>query len=142
MHAQGVKQSVCPSVIVIVVGTKIARSQALGICVCCKYNKSVDICEKLVSVCFKLLDMAHQRYKLCIFCSACLWFIDRTHSVGYHTCANAARLCMLDLNVGKGCQVVQCVPATTALSGLFQYQTILRYIGCRAHGVCTLESSS
>ena len=31
MHAQGVKKSVCPSVVV-VVGTKIARSQVLGIC--------------------------------------------------------------------------------------------------------------
>ena len=56
-HAQGVKQSVCLSVIV--VGTKIARSQVLGICACCKHNELVDICEKLVSVCFKLLDMAH-----------------------------------------------------------------------------------
>ena len=66
MHAQGVKQSVCPSfivvvvvVVVVVVGTKIARSRVLGICMCCKHNKLVDICEKLVSVHFKLLDMAH-----------------------------------------------------------------------------------
>ena len=50
-HAQGVKQSVCPSVVVVVViviGTKIARSRVLGVCVCCKHNQSVDIGEKLV----------------------------------------------------------------------------------------------
>ena len=32
-----------------VVTTKIARSQALGICVCCNYHKLVDIVKKLVS---------------------------------------------------------------------------------------------
>ena len=53
-HAQGVKQSVCPSVVV-VVGTKIARSRVLGICACYKHNESVDIDEKLVSTRFELL---------------------------------------------------------------------------------------
>ena len=67
-------------VVVVIVGTKIARSRDLGICACCKHNESVDICEKLVSVCFKLLNMAHKRYKSCIFGSACLWLTDRTHS--------------------------------------------------------------
>ena len=46
-------------VVVIVVGTKIAKSGHLGICACCKHNKLVDIGENLVSVCFELLDMAH-----------------------------------------------------------------------------------
>ena len=67
-------------VIVVVVSTKITRSQDPGVYVCWKYNESVHICEKLVSVCFELLNMAHKHYKLCIFCSACLWFTDRTHS--------------------------------------------------------------
>ena len=46
-HAQGVKQSVCMSVVVVVVvvGTKIARSRVLGVCACCKHNISVDIGE-------------------------------------------------------------------------------------------------
>ena len=48
-HAQGIKQSVYPSV---VIGTKIATSLVLGICACCKRNESV---EKLVSTSFKLL---------------------------------------------------------------------------------------
>ena len=56
-HAQGVKQSVCPSVVVVivVVGTKIARSRVLGICASCKDNQSVDIGEKLACTHFKLL---------------------------------------------------------------------------------------
>ena len=59
-HAQGVKQSVCPSVVVVVVvGTKIARSRVLGVCACCKHNQSVDIGEKLVYTCFESLKKAY-----------------------------------------------------------------------------------
>ena len=47
------------SVVVVVVVTKIARSRVLGICVCCNYHEWVDISEKLVSVRFELLNMAH-----------------------------------------------------------------------------------
>ena len=60
---QGVKQSVCPSVIVI--GTKIARFRVLGICACYmhRHNESVYmymfIGEKQVSTRFKLLKMAY-----------------------------------------------------------------------------------
>ena len=57
-HAQGVKQSVCPSVVV-VVGTKIARSRVLGICAYCKHSQSVDIGEKLVCTRFELLKTAY-----------------------------------------------------------------------------------
>ena len=39
--------------------TKIARSLVLGICVCYNYHELVDVGEKLVSVCFELLNMAH-----------------------------------------------------------------------------------
>ena len=60
-------------IVVVVVGTKIARSRLLGICVYSKHNESVDIGEKLVSIHFELLNVAHKRYKLCIFHSACLW---------------------------------------------------------------------
>ena len=42
-----------------VIVTKIARSRVLGICACYNYHKLVDIGEKLVSVCFELLNMAH-----------------------------------------------------------------------------------
>ena len=52
---QGVKQSVCPSV----VGTKIARSRVLGVCVCYKHNPSVDIGEKLVCTRFEFLKKAY-----------------------------------------------------------------------------------
>ena len=37
----------------------IAISRVLGICVRCNYHGLVDIREKLVSVCFELLNMAH-----------------------------------------------------------------------------------
>ena len=61
-HAQEVKQSVCPSVaivvIVVVVGTKIAISRLLGICACYKHNQLIDIGEKLY-MCFKLLKKAY-----------------------------------------------------------------------------------
>ena len=87
MHAQAVKQSVCLSVVVVVIiNTKITRSHVLGICVCCKHNQSVGIGEKLVCTCFELFKKAQQCYKLCIFCLACLWFIDHTHSFSIIVC--------------------------------------------------------
>ena len=59
MHARGVKQSVCPSVVVVVVGMKIARSRVIGVCAYCKLNQSVDIGEKLVYTGFELLKGAY-----------------------------------------------------------------------------------
>ena len=58
-HAQGVKQSVCPSVVIVVVSMKIARSRVLGIYACCKHNQSVDIGEKMVCTHFKLFKKAY-----------------------------------------------------------------------------------
>ena len=55
-HAQGVKQS---SVVVVVVGTKIARSRVLGVYACCKHNQSIDIGEKLVCTGFEFLKKAY-----------------------------------------------------------------------------------
>ena len=60
-HAQGVKQSVCPSVVVVVVvvvGTKIAISRVLGVFTSYKHNQSVDIGAKLVYTRFELLKKA------------------------------------------------------------------------------------
>ena len=54
-HAQGVKQSVCPSV----VGTKITISRVLDVCVCYKHNPSVDIGEKLVCTRFECLKKVY-----------------------------------------------------------------------------------
>ena len=79
-NAQGIKESVYLSVVV-VVGMKIARSRVLGIYACCKHNQLIDIDEKLVCTHFELLKKAYWCYKLCIFCSACLWFMDHTHSL-------------------------------------------------------------
>ena len=56
-YAQGIKESVCLSVIVIVVvGRKIARSCVLGICACCKHNQLI---EKVVCTHFKSLKKAY-----------------------------------------------------------------------------------
>ena len=38
---------------------KIARFRVLGICAYCNYHELIDIDEKLVSVRFELLNMAH-----------------------------------------------------------------------------------
>ena len=53
-HAQGVKQSS----VVVVVGTKIARSRVLGVCACYKHSQSVGIDEKLVCIRFEFLKKA------------------------------------------------------------------------------------
>ena len=50
------------SVVVIGGGTKISRAHLLGISACYKHNESVDIGEKLVSIHFKLLNVAHKHY--------------------------------------------------------------------------------
>ena len=50
---------VCCLSSVIVVIMKIARSGVLSICSCCNYHELVDIGEKLVSVRFEVLNMAH-----------------------------------------------------------------------------------
>ena len=46
-------------VVVVVVGTKIARSRVLGVCACCKHNQSVDIGEKMVCMRFEFLKKAY-----------------------------------------------------------------------------------
>ena len=57
VHAQGVKQSIL-SVLSVAV-TKIARSRVVGICACYNHHQFVDIGEKLVSLCFELVNVAH-----------------------------------------------------------------------------------
>ena len=59
------------------------------------------------------------------FLSACLWFIDHTHSTVL------MRLRMLKLSVGKGRQVIK-----QLCSRVLQYYNKIRYGGYRARGVC------
>ena len=67
---------------------------------------------------------------------ACGLHTDRTHSVGHML---MRRLRMLDLNAGKGCQVMKCACACSYSSEWsVSMLVILRYIGCRARGVCAL----
>ena len=58
MHEQGVKQSVCPSVVVVIIGTKIARSWDLDIWASCKHNQTVKCSENLAWFGFKSMTRA------------------------------------------------------------------------------------
>ena len=129
---------------VLSVVTKIARSRVLGICACCNYHRLVDIGEKLVSVCFKLLNMAWH---------GMAWLTSATNrafsvqlACGLPTAptphADVTQLRMLDLNTGKDRQVMkwilhelECFPSAWSAS-------VICYNGWRARGVCALESSS
>ena len=118
--------SACMSVcLFVVVGTKNARSQDLDIYAFCEYNKSVDIGENLVSVHFKLLNVAATN-------CACLWVTDHTHFAGH---VLMMRLRMLKLSVGTSCQVIEFIQLQLAVSML----AILHDNDCRAHGVCALS---
>ena len=129
VHAQGVKQSVCPSVvIVVVVGTKVSRSCVLGICVCCKHNQSVDIGENWfvrTSNCLKRLTSA----------TNCAFSVQ--HAYGLSTTptllAFADATGMLKLSVGKSRQVIK-----QLCSRMLQYYTTV----ATERAVCALQSSS
>ena len=90
-HAQGVMWSVLSSV----VSTKIARSGDLGIWATRKYNVSVNIAEKLASVCLESFGKAHERCKYCVLLATPM---DTTH---YVLSAHAHNLAQY---VGKGRQ--------------------------------------
>jgi hypothetical protein len=45
----------------------------LGIWATCKYNKSVEIVEKLASLCFKSFGKAHKHCKCCVFIGHAYW---------------------------------------------------------------------
>ena len=121
---QGVKQSVYPSVVivVVVVGTKIARSRVLGVCACCKHNQSVDIVLYGLQIAQKGLLVLQIEHFLC---SMPVFY--RPHPFF----SMLMQLRMLKLRVGKGRQVT--LPQSVA---------VLRYSGYRARGVCALQSSS
>ena len=61
------------------IGTKIARSRVLGICMCCKHNHLVDIGEKLVCMCFELLKKV-LALQIVHFLFSMPVVIDHTHS--------------------------------------------------------------
>ena len=54
-------------VVVVVVSTKIAKSQKIGVWLSALCHQTVENREKLSSVCFKSLRVAHEHYKSCIF---------------------------------------------------------------------------
>ena len=101
VHAQGVKQSVCMSVVV-VIGTKITRSRILGIYACCEHNQSLDVSENWfvhASNCSKRLTSAiivHFLFSIPV--------VYLPHPLYWHV---LMRLRMLKLSVGKGRQVIK-----------------------------------
>ena len=71
MHAQGVRQSVCMSVVVIVIHMKIANLGNLGTWATCKANEYIRIGKKLASVYFESFCTGHKCHKYCTFNYAC-----------------------------------------------------------------------
>ena len=131
---------ICLSIVIVI--TKIARSQALYICACCNYHKLVDTGEKwflYASNCWTWLTSATNRA------------FSIQHACGLPAaltpCADVTQLCMLDLDAGKGRQVFKCMCAAQ-----LQYSSgsecsasvlaTLHYNGWRVCRVCALESSS
>ena len=82
-HAQGVKQSVCMSiVVVVVVRTKIAGLDDLGTRGTSKANEFVEISEKLASVYFESFCTGHKRHKYTMS-------VDHTYLLGHMLFAHA-----------------------------------------------------
>ena len=125
--------SVCLSVI-----TKITRSQALHICVCYNYHELVDLGEKLVFVHFELLNMAHLCYKIMHF-SFSMPVVYRPHPLHVLIWLDWACSTSMQVRVAKSWSAYSYVYSSDWSASIL---AILRYNGWRAHGVCTLESSS
>ena len=115
-----------------VVATKIPRSQALGICVCCNYRKLVDIIKKQVSCvlnCWtRLTSATNHSFSI-------QHAYDLPTAPTPHT--DLTQLRMLDLNVGKGRHIMKCIQLQ-----LWVVLAILCYSVWRVHRVWALESSS
>ena len=79
---------------VIVVSTKIATSQDVGVYVTHMYNESVEFSENwllIIIVCFKLRDTIHKRHKWCLFLLAIVATpINSAYSITgfYNSCAH------------------------------------------------------
>ena len=131
--AQGIKHSVCLSVVivvvvVIVVGMEIARSRILGIYVCCKHNQSVDIGEKLVCTHFKLHKKAYILVlQIVHFLFSITVVIDHTYSFS-KTYADATAHAQAQCWKGS----------SSSKTAMPQSVATLRYSGYRARGVCAL----
>ena len=118
-------QFVCLSVVnvVIVIGTKIARSQVLGICACFKHNESIDIDKKWflhASNCWK-------------------WPTRATKSAFslQHACGLLITPALLACTDATAHAQAQCRKGSSSHSS-----SALCYSGYRARRVCALESSS
>ena len=92
MHAQGIKWSVCPSMVVIVIQLLLSARKSpvlgdLGIWATSKANESIRIGGKLASVCFKSFCTSHERHKWCFFAQACRPYLLNIGPCAICTCA-------------------------------------------------------
>ena len=108
-----------------VVSTKIARSGDLGVWATRKYSISVDIVEKLASLCFESFGKAHERRKYRILLDTP---INTTLSAYAH---NRAQY------VGKGRQGL-CVLLQVAWHGM-ELARAFSHRRCSARGMCSIE---
>ena len=110
VHAQGLKQSVCLSVVVVVivvvviVGTKIARSRVLGICVCYKHNQLVYRYRWKTGLYALRIAQKGLLVLQIVYFLFSMPGVYRPHPLPRQV---LIRLRMLKLNVGKGHQVIK-----------------------------------
>ena len=90
----------------IVCRPKIPRSWILGICACCNYHGLVDSGEKLVSVCFKLLNMVHLALHIVHF-PLSIPVVYRLHPPHVLTWLSCTCSTSCSMQVYKGCQVMK-----------------------------------
>ena len=106
-------------------------SRDLGIWATCKHNESVEISEKLASVCFDSFGTAHERHKKCVFVSHAYW----PHLLGLLQAMCFLLMCTTHLAyVGKGCQQTHTCTCRSML--LLQLSDTCR---CNARGMCSGE---
>ena len=120
-------RKVCVFSIAVVV-MKIARSPHLGIWATCKYDKSVEIGDKLASLCLQSIGKAHECHKYGVFVGhayrlqAMCYLLMRTSPKHY---------------VGKDCQHTRILELAAPAACAGQCSKMQH-----ARGVCALESSS
>ena len=114
-------------VVVVVVSTKIAKSQDLGISEGCKHSQIVKVGEKLASMCVKVLRSAYERVEIVLFDRPRLLTVPSTA-----LCIN--RLRMLKLCLGKGRQATnfiwQKLKWPAARAGYVLYSALVNFLVC------------
>ena len=118
-HAQGVKYSVLS---VVVICIKIAIPGDLGVCAICKYSISVDIVEKLTSLCVESFGKVHERHKYFI-CWPCISTLPSTCFLLMCTTWHNMQVKVINKLMAYACYCIQ---------------AWLSYRHCSARGMCSI----